>query len=496
MKLAGKKEIRMIDRICIESYHIPEMILMEHAAMALFDVIKEKFDKNTKFGILCGKGNNGGDGFALARLLYTNGYLVFVQYMDQHMSKSAELNFDIMNRLSIPNLLFTDHLPKCDVWVDAIFGIGIDREVEGKYKQAIQLLNQNNSYVISIDIPSGLCCESGKVLGVCVNADLTITFIYPKIGCYLFPGYLYSGTIIVKDLNIDKELLENLDIHTFLNTKETLMLPKRFSHSHKGTYGHVGIIGGQLGMCGAVSLCAKACMSAGTGKVTMLCPKSIISILQTKLDEVMCKAVNEIDGHIGVCSKELLDAYDILCVGMGLGKHQYSCDWISSILDADKPCVIDADGIYALSNMLDKLKDKKQSIVLTPHPKEFSYLCHKSVEEIIEKPLEIAKEFVKEYPVVLVLKMEHTIICYQDEAYININGNSGLAKGGSGDVLSGIIASFMAQHLSAFDSARLAVYLHARTADILKKEKSEYALTPTDVIAKLGRSILEMENIE
>lgn len=493
MKLVKNSDIKKIDQMCISDYAIPEIILMEHAGMSVFEYIREKFDKNTKIGIICGGGNNGGDGYVLARLLHLDEYKIQVISMnsEKEMSKSCFANYDIVKKMNIPCMPYIGILPECDIWIDAIFGIGLNREITGDYLSAINQINQIANYVIALDIPSGLDSQNGKILGTCVKADVTITFVYPKTGCYLFPGYAFCGEIIIKNIGIPQEVLNQCNTNTYLNDKNYVktLLPKRFAHSHKGTYGNVAVIGGKMGMCGALSLCSKACLSSGAGKVTALCPESIQPIMQMKSDEIMSVGIEEKDGYLGDFRTEFIDDFDVLAFGAGAGKNDAVDEW-KQILLSGKPCVIDADGIYAIREHLDLLHDK--SIVLTPHPKEFSYICGKNVEEILNNPIQSCLEFTEKYPVVLVLKTERTLIAYKNKIYVNNTGNNGLAKGGSGDVLGGMIAGFMAQNLNAFDSAKLAVYLHGRIADILMNKKSVYAMKPNDIIDTLSEAFIEL----
>lgn len=494
MKLVKSDDIKKIDQNCINEYGISEIILMEHAGMSAYEYIHESIDKNKKIGIVCGGGNNGGDGYVLARLLHVNGYNVYVISMntETEMSPSCAINYGIVKKMNIPNIPYIGVLPECDIWVDAVFGTGLNREVTGDYQNVINQLNQSADYIISLDIPSGLDSQSGKILGTCVKANATITFVYPKLGCYLFPGYAFCGEIIVKDLDIPKQVLQQCNTNFYLNDKEYVksLLPKRFAHSHKGTYGNVAVIGGKMGMCGALSLSAKACFSSGAGKVTAICPKSIQPLMQMKNDEIMCIGIEEKDGYLGKYQNELLENFNVLAFGMGAGRGTCIHNWAKQILLSKKSCVIDADGIYGIKENLNLLQN--ENIVLTPHPKEFSYLIGKSVEDVLKNPIQECLDFTMKYPVVVVLKMDRTIIAHKNEIYINHTGNNGLAKGGSGDVLGGMIAGFMAQNQNAFDSAKLAVYLHGRAADILADKKSVYAMKPNDIIDILPQAFIEL----
>lgn len=496
-----------IDAAAISKYQIPSVLLMEHAAYSIFEYIKKQYKETKRITILCGAGNNGGDGFALARQIAIwscHQVQLVLLASPSKLSVDSAVYYTICRNMGIN--IVEDVEMECldkliessDIIVDALFGTGLTKPVQGKYAEVIQKINESSKRVISIDIPSGIEANTGKILGTAVRADVTISFALPKLGLYLYPGSYHAGEIIVTDIGIPKEIIEECPSNSFTMDKEQAKayLPKRNMRSNKGTYGKVLIIGGQKGMSGAVALSAGSCMQSGAGTVTVAVPGSINDILQVKLTEAMTIPLPDSKGHLGaeaqIMLEKIIDKYDVIAIGPGMGRSKESAGIIKLVLDSDKPCIIDADGIYILKGQLELLKNRKAPTVLTPHPGEMAHLIDTSITQILENPLQVATDFVSNYPVTLVLKLERTLIVDSEAIYINTTGNNGLAKGGSGDVLTGIISALIGQKVPSNHAARLGVYLHGRAADKLSREKTVYSLMPGEISMKLGEIFGEL----
>lgn len=479
MQLATVADMKEMDKKTI--LKSSSIRLMESAAKRVYEVIQKRFLHHQKLLIVCGSGNNGGDGYALACYAYQN-YDVHIFQAEYPKSEDALHFYKKAKKVHIPILQQLPDVDTYDVVIDALFGTGLNREII-KQKEIINIINSASATVLSIDIPSGIHGDSGQVLGCAIHADIVVTFQFAKRGLYFYPGYMYADEIIVADIGIalmDQVLQQPIELidaaiaHRFL--------PKRENHSHKGTYGKVLMIGGSVAMHGAITMAAYSALHSGLGTLTLMIPESIYPILANKLLEAMLLIAEQEDGYFGKGSVSLLQAnlkkYDMIMIGCGLGRKETSEQLVHEVLLSDKPCVIDADALYLLGKDMSYLKRDAQTI-LTPHIKEFSYLCHKSIQEIQEHPIDIATAFLAEYPnVTLVLKDERTLIFHKQQIYMNIAGSHALAKGGSGDVLCGLITGLFAQSKEPLHASVCGVYLHALSAEILMRKHSAYTILP------------------
>lgn len=498
-----------IDRRAIEENKIPGILLMEHAAYQIFSYLREE-EEGKKILIICGPGNNGGDGLAVARqlMLWSKCKVkVLMAAKIEKLTSDGRIYYDICRNLQMDIVHLEegnkeevlDQIDGAHVVVDALFGTGLTRPVAGVYKEIVTRINECPNKVISVDIPSGIDGLTGKVQGVAVKADVTITFMMPKLGLYLYPAFSYIGELRVVDIGIPKRLIEETKVTTYSIEKEEMkaLLPKRPVRSNKGTFGKVLTIGGKLGMAGAITLTSKAAYQVGCGTVTAMVPNGIIEIIQHKLTEVMAISAPDRDGHFSKLAasklKEILGQYDVVAIGPGMGREKENLDLLVEVLVSDKPCVIDADALYFIPEVLEILKVRKAPTILTPHPGEMARLTNSSIQDILDNPLEYAVNFAINFNVHMILKLEKTVIAdTSGNIYINRYGNSGLAKGGSGDVLTGIITGLMAQHVRPIDAARLGVYLQTRAADLASDVVSEYSLLASDTIHFLSKAILEL----
>ena len=501
MEIVNTEDMRKMDAEAIHEYGIPGIILMEHAAMAVMDYIREHVAKDNRIMILCGPGNNGGDGFALARLMVEEGYShvrIHCSVPYDRMSHDEAVYARIAESYGIEIMRTQDMemikpaLDEAQVVVDALFGTGLSRNIEGFYDVLILYLNLLNKHVISIDIASGVNGDTGSIMNCAVQSDVTITFECLKRGQLLYPGSSYCKDIIVKNITLPKAVKANIEHSIHLLDEDTVrtFLPKRDAHSHKGSFGRVMMVGGSSYMHGAITLAAKAALQSGTGTLTLFLPDCISEIISMKLEESMLLPAPSMNGSFSMISVDLLkrnlDAYDMITIGNGMGRGEVTQAMVRAVLESDRPCLLDGDALYEAGKLMELLH-RPAVTILTPHPKEMSYLCGCSVKEVLKDPLKCAMEFVKRYEnTVLVLKDQHTIICRKDDMYMNTAGNHALAKGGSGDVLCGILTGLYAQGKEALQAAAAAVYVHACAADELIQRMDAYSIQPGDLIAVLS----------
>jgi len=509
MKLMTPAQMRDLDEEAINKYNIPSILLMEHAAYNVFMDIKARYSNHTII-IVCGPGNNGGDGFALARQIKTwsdNKVKILMLSRPSGLSEDGMVYYNICKKLNIEIIQIVSEnlelaykaIRSAEVIVDALFGTGLSRKVEGLYAEIIDQINKSSAYTISIDIPSGIDGDTGKVKGIGVQADKTITFALPKIGLYVYPAIDYTGEIKIVDIGIPQSIIDRVETGFYTIEKEDMkkLLPDRLTRSNKGTYGKVLVIGGQIGMSGAVALTSKAALKVGAGIVTAAVPRAIHDIMEQKLTEVLTVPLEDNAGHISRNAdkqiRELIEKYDVIAIGPGIGRSKDIESILLIVLSSDKPCVIDADALYFLKDMLEIVKRRKAPVIITPHPGEMARLTGLTIEAILDNPLATTYKFVKENNMITVLKIERTVVGdTEGNIYINRGGNSGMAKGGSGDILTGTIAGLLAQKMIPKDAARLGVYLHARSADIMKTLKTEYTMIPSDLYEGLEIAFKEM----
>lgn len=481
MKLALAKDMKQMDERMMED--IASTQLMKQAAQAVYECICERFEKGKHILILCGSGNNGGDGYALAHLAKDT-YQVEILALKKPATNDAMFFYELVKEEV--RILSSFELQRYDLIVDGLFGTGLDRVITGEYVNLIQQVNDSCAYKLAIDIPSGVHADTGNILGTAIQADLVVSFQFAKRGLYVYPGYTYCKEIIVKDIGIKKEyqVLEHpmsvLDAKTVSN-----MLPKRLAHSHKGTYGKVLMIGGSASMHGAITMAADSALHSGIGTLTLFIPNDIREIVSMKLMEAMLINVPSVDGYFAKEAipvlQESIASYDVVMIGCGMGRTPVGEKLLEVVLTSAKPCVIDADALYFLGNHLELLK-RDAPVILTPHLKEFSYLSQYLMEEILKNPINCGETFIKGFPnVTLVLKDHRTLIFHQKQTYINIRGSNALAKGGSGDVLCGIITGLFAQGKENLNAACCGVFVHALSGEYGANMHSEYSLLPHEL---------------
>lgn len=505
MKVISAQTMQELDRQAIRECGIPGTELMEHAGRACAETILREFGQTGKRAfIFAGRGNNGGDGYVIARLLLQSGWQVRVCILGEQdrIEGDAAINLrqlppTVISWCTVPGQpadLHREEIRGASVIVDALLGTGLSSEVSGIYREAIELINTAGCPVLAVDIPSGIHGSSGRVLGCAVPATVTVTFGAAKLGHVLYPGADHTGRLVVADIGIPAELVESADGCEFLTADSIRpLLHPRDRQAHKGHFGHCLVVAGSCGKTGAAALSANSAVRAGSGLVTLAVPESLHPILEIKTTEAMTVPLPDNGkGYLAddACPAiaELLIAKDSLAIGPGLGRHPATVSLVQALVkSASLPLVIDADGLNAVAADTNCLLDKKSShVVLTPHPGEMATLLGVSIADVEADRIATARRFAAAFGVHLILKGSRTVIAAPDGSVaINGSGNPGMASGGMGDVLTGIIASLLGQGYGCLDACRLGVFLHGYAADLVAKDKGEIGMNAGDVLEKL-----------
>lgn len=485
-------QMREADAYTINQIGLPSMVLMERAALQVVEHLERR--NLTKVLVVCGSGNNGGDGYAVARLLHLKGHDVEIFFAGNEESRSEEnrRQKDIAEYYKIP---IVEQLvdKNYSVIVDAIFGTGLKREISGAYYDVISSLNAMSGLKVAIDIPSGIHDTTGKVMGIAFKADITVAIAFTKLGLVLYPGCEYAGDILDSDIGITEDALPKEEIMAYRYTPNDLneKFPKRKPNSHKGSYGRVLLIAGSKGMAGAALLCAKAVYEVGAGLVQIYTSEDNRVILQESLPEAIISTYNEYDEKQ---LQQLLSWADVVGIGCGLGKSSTSVQIVKQTMEnAECPCVVDADALNIISEHMAWLNNSKHETILTPHMKEMSRLLNCSVNELAEDRVSILTEFVSNYPVTCVLKDARTLVATQGKhLYVNMSGNAAMAKAGAGDVLTGIITGVVAQKAECHEAASLGAYLHGIAGLVARDKKGKYSVLASDIIDGIGEVLKQI----
>jgi len=515
MKVVTSQQMREIDRKTIEENNISGRILMENAGIRIFQSLKNIYPdlRLKKIIIFSGSGNNGGDGFVVARHLYDFGVRVKVFLLTpfNKIRGEAEENLNILKKMGV-ELIETETVKleeiqrtirNSDLIIDAILGTGLQGKVTGLKANIIDSIYMTNKEVVAIDVPSGLNADTGKIEGPCIKATHTITLALPKIGLLIFPGASYAGKVTVEDIGIPSYLLKDKKIKTNMVTKEIVksLLPFRAIYSHKGSFGKVLILAGSVGMTGAAYLASEAAIRSGTGIVVLGIPRSLNQIMEIKLTEVITLPLAEtIQQSLGEDAEEtilkLMKKISVLGIGPGISRQSETQRLVRKIINkSNVPLVVDADAIYALSEDPVILKNTKVPLVITPHPGEMAQLINKDIDYIINNQIDITREIAQKYGIVVVLKGARTIIANKEgEVYINVGDNSGMATGGSGDVLTGIICSLIAQGADNFSAAIIGVYIHSLAGNLARDIKGERGMIAGDILSQVPQAFLSFED--
>ena len=490
-------QMKAADQYTIQKLEVPSLELMEHAAQACVQVLEDEKVDLSHVCVVCGSGNNGGDGFAIARILQNNRYSVetFCVGNPEHYTEETQ---EQMHRLQECGGKITYGMPQEDsysVIIDAVFGVGLSRKVEGRYRQVIEQMNRMRGTKFAVDIPSGLSATTGCILGCAFKADYTVTFQLKKIGLELSQGRTMAGRVIVPDIGISTDsICEDQEIvRTAGKDIYRKMLPDRPEDSNKGTYGRLLVIAGSKGMAGAAYLNAHAAYMTGAGLVRIYTSSDNREILQTLLPEAIITTYEEYN------KEELLSLLtwaDSVCIGSGLGMSRLSEKILKTVIEYVKvPCLIDADGLNLLAenkNYLNQMAERR--FVITPHMKEMSRLTGTPVEELKADRIQILKDFISRYRITCVLKDSRTLIASEEKGIrMNLTGNSAMAKAGSGDVLAGVISGWMVQEKEAEDAAELGTYIHGLSGDLAKFEKGVYSVMARDLIEYISKALMKLE---
>lgn len=517
MKLVTAAQMQKMDQKTIAEFGLPGRVLMENAGRGAVRAFLEYFPNalnGKSVGVMAGPGNNGGDGFVMARYLSQMGIklTVFLLADKERLQGDAKANFGLLDKLDIKVVEIPDPaaferqiilLHHQEIWIDAIFGTGLNSDVKGYFKQVIQFLNQQRQPVFSVDIPSGLNSDNGQPCGICIKAQATATFGFAKTGHILLPGAKYSGQLNIIDIGIPSLVIRAVNSPQHLLTGANIrdLIKKRSPDAHKGNTGHLLVVAGSTGKTGAAAMTAMSALRVGAGLVSLGVAKALNPVLESMVTEAMTcplgqTSCGQLDYQAFDEIKILLDAKKCLAIGPGIGQSKDLARLICELLAfSSVPVVVDADGLNNLAENPKILKDLTIPVVLTPHPGEMARLCGKTVAAIQKDRIAAARNFATEFQVVLVLKGASTVIGLPDgHIFINATGNSGMASGGMGDVLTGMIAGLITQGYAVDQASLMGVYLHGKAADYLYKSKGPCGFLATEVMNFIPETIRDLES--
>ena len=510
MIVVTAEQMREMDRLTIEKYGVPSLTLMERAGQGIAQAILERFSRIAKKGVLivAGKGNNGGDGFVVARLLKKKRIPCEVALLTRQDEVSPEAAHNLkaflklngkVSEITVDNAKsLGNRARKNGLIVDAILGTGVKNEVRGLYADAITIINGCGVPVVAVDIPSGIHTDTGAALGVAVQSQMTVALGFAKLGEVIYPGINYVGELVVADIGIVAEAITEVAPQTELLEHETVrrLVPRRAADTHKGSYGHVLVVAGSRGKTGAAILACRAAMRTGAGLTTLAAPCSLNNIFASSLVEVMTEplpdnAAEQIEPLGDEAWHRLLERKNVLLFGPGIGVNpttQNNLRWL--LRNLAMPWVIDADGLNTLALDIDRLKQAKTAPVLTPHPGEMARLTGKSTAAVNADRVQSARSFALEHRCHVILKGARTVIATASgTVFINPTGNPGMASGGMGDALAGILAALLGQGLAPEDAMRLGVYLHGFVGDRIAATKGGIGLIASDIIEGLPEGL-------
>ncbi|MFZ5447535.1 MAG: NAD(P)H-hydrate dehydratase [Thermodesulfobacteriota bacterium] len=502
MKLVTASEMRELDRRAIQDLGVPSLVLMENAGRTTYQILRREFpDLQGEVAVVAGRGNNGGDGFVVARCLANAGIpvVVFLLGEREQVRGDARVNLDILAHLGVAvEEILTEadlnpavhRLAKAGLIVDALLGTGLNSPVQGLMAALIERLNHLRAPALAVDIPTGLSADTGEVLGVALKARVTATYGWPKLGQIVPPGRDYVGRLWQVDISIPPGLTREITLELAEAQDLRRLLPPRPFASNKGTFGHLLVLAGSEGKTGAAALTSEAALRAGAGLVTLGIPASLNDIMEVKLTEAMTVPLPEPTGTRVLGQEALAPIRDFLgekftlALGPGLGTHPETRELVRRLVhDLPHAMVIDADGVNNLAGDTSCLQDAAGPRLLTPHPGEMARLLGLSVSEVQARRLDLARETAVKLGVTLVLKGAQTLVAAEDgRVSLNPTGNPALASGGTGDVLTGLIGGFLAQGLTPWDAARLGVYLHGLAADYFVSQHGPRGLIAGDLL--------------
>ena len=514
MRVLNTQQMREADRRTIDDVGIPSIVLMENAGRQAVAAMEAAFEDlaTSHVGVLCGRGNNGGDGFVVARTLVQRGVetSVFLLGSVAEVRGDARTNLEILGRIGLTVVEITNaqewelhfsEISQCEVLVDAILGTGFHGQLSGLLETVVADVNGLGVPVVAIDLPTGVSADSHEVEGEAIEASMTVTLAAPKIPLILPPADSHGGDLVIADIGIPLPILDDVEgPYIELLTRERMrdLVPARAADSHKGDFGRVLIIAGSLGRTGAAHLAAMGALRSGAGLVTIATPRSCVPVVAAMAPEYMTEPLDEtVSGTIdySALDRVLEIKADVIAVGPGLGQSPGTAAFVQGLLErAGVPLVLDADALNAFAGDPDRLVGRDGvDVVITPHPGEMARLLNISVEAVQHDRLRHATEFAASHRVHVVLKGHRTIIAGPDNrAFVNLTGNSGMATGGTGDLLTGMIAAWFAQLLDAEAACKLAVYLHGTAGDLAEADEGDVSLIAGDIASRLGDAIMEL----
>jgi ADP-dependent NAD(P)H-hydrate dehydratase / NAD(P)H-hydrate epimerase len=510
MKICTPQQMQEIDRKAIQEMNIPGLTLMENAGRLTYEMIERHFGsvQSKKVVVVCGKGNNGGDGFVVARYLKENGAIVktFLLCPKHEVKGDAATNLDKADKLgiSITEIIEPSQFAlENDTWliVDAIFGTGFQGNIKPPYDEIINIINESTIPVAAVDCPSGLDGTTGKISDPIIIADLTVTFGLPKIGQAIYPGKAFCGILEVVDISFPSGLDSAIKTHLITSCDAAELLPIRHPDSHKGSFGKLFVLAGSIGYTGAAALTSLSGLRSGTGLVILGIPSSLNAIMEIKVTEVITRPLPDVKkgGHFALRGmgeiRQQIDWADAIAIGPGIGTHHETAELVTRLIQQiEKPLVLDADGLNIIAKNKDALKQHKCPLIISPHPGELSRLTGLPIEQIESNRFDLARQFASEYNLVLILKGAPSLVALPSgELYINYSGNDGMATAGSGDVLTGLIGGFLAQGVSAEQSAILATHTHGLAGDIAADSIGHRGMIASDILDCLPQALVELE---
>ncbi len=516
MRVLNAAQMRDADRQTIEEIGIPSMVLMENAGRQVVAALEAAYDdlNERHVAVLCGPGTNGGDGFVIARTLHQRGIdvSVFVVATLAAVKGDARLNLEILGRLGLTVVEISDEqawdlhfseISQCELIVDAIFGTGLKSPLAGMMETVAADVNASGIPVVAVDLPTGLSADHAEPIGESIRANMTVTLAAPKLPLVLPPGEAQAGSIVVADIGIPPEIIDGLPGPRIeLLTREAMreLLQPRESDSHKGDYGHVLVIAGSRGKTGAAHLAAVGALRSGAGLVTIATPRTAQPIVAAMGAEYMTVPLDETgEGTIALSGLERVLEFepDVIAAGPGLGTGPDVTAFIHGLVTkSESPLVLDADALNALASepgLLQSGAEGARPVIVTPHPGEMARLTNSTTEEVQSNRLDVARDFAVQHQIYVVLKGYRTLVATPDgKVFINPLGNPGMATGGTGDVLSGVLAAWLGQLLDAEAACKLGVYLHALAGDLTEADEGEVAMTAGDLAGHLGDAVLEL----
>ncbi|MEZ5285491.1 MAG: NAD(P)H-hydrate dehydratase [Vicinamibacterales bacterium] len=514
MRILNAAQMREADRVTIHDVGLPSVVLMENAGRQVVSAMESLFDDlaDRRVAIVAGRGNNGGDGFVVARTLYQRGIdtSVFLVGQVAEVTGDARINLDVLGRLGVTVVEVADEgawelhfseIGEHDLIVDAMFGTGLRSPLSGLHETVVADLNASDIAIVSIDLPSGLSADSAELIGPCVDASVTVTLGAPKLPLIMPPGEQNAGEVVIADIGIPMGVIEQLEGPRIeLVTKERLrpLIPPRAPESHKGDFGRVLIVAGSMGKTGAAALAAQGALRSGAGLVTVACPRSCQPVVAAHGLEYMTEPLEETPGgtvHFAAAETVLGLNADVIAVGPGLGQGEGVSTFVRELLEkGEAPLVLDADALNAFRDEPSALVGRDgRHVIITPHPGEMARLVGCSAEDVQANRLGIATDFARRHKVFVVLKGHRTIIATPSgSVFVNPTGCPGMATGGTGDVLTGMLAAWLGQLLDAEAACRVAVYLHGSAGELADADTGEVSMTAGDLAEHIGDAVLEL----